>query len=169
VRLRSVEMEDAERYFPWINDPDVTEHLQLRYPISRASQRAWTESASTSYELARFAVEVIEDGAHIGTVDLRPSRPESRCAELGIMIGDKTRWGGGYGTDTMRTVCRFGFEEMNLHRIELDVYEENERAVKVYERVGFKHSGRRREAVYQRGHYQDVILMDLLEGELVSD
>ncbi|HKS92694.1 MAG TPA: GNAT family protein, partial [Tepidiformaceae bacterium] len=71
-----------------------------------------------------------------------------------------------YGTDTMRTVCRFGFEVMNLHRIELDVSERNKRAIAVYERVGFKVEARRRHARFKFGAYVDVVVMGLLEGEL---
>lgn len=92
-----------------------------------------------------------------------------RRAELGIALGDKAYWDGGYGTDTMRTLCRFGFEEMNLHRIELWVFEENVRAQHVYQKVGFTVEGRLRDAMYKAGHYQDGILMGLLEGELVRE
>ena len=105
----------------------------------------------------------------IGGVDLRPSSQENREATLGITIGDKAVWDGGYGTDTMRTICRFGFEMMNLHRIQLEVYAGNERARHVYEKVGFRLEGCRREAFFKYGRYQDVLVMGLLEGELRLD
>jgi RimJ/RimL family protein N-acetyltransferase len=92
--------------------------------------------------------------------------PENRSARLGIAIGAKARWDGGYGTDAMRVLCRFGFDMMNLHRIELDVYADNLRAEHVYEKVGFRVEGRRREALYKFGRYHDVVVMGLLEGEL---
>ncbi|MBE0610648.1 MAG: GNAT family N-acetyltransferase, partial [Dehalococcoidia bacterium] len=69
-------------------------------------------------------------------------------------------------TDTMRTVCRFGFEMMNLHRIQLEVYANNARARHVYEKVGFVLEGCRRQALYKFGRYHDVLVMSLLEGEL---
>jgi RimJ/RimL family protein N-acetyltransferase len=167
IRLRAVEADDEARYHSWVNDPEVTENLTIRYPISHEGQRKWMEGATTpDYANAVFAVEALDDGALIGTAELRTRRPENRDANLGIMIGDKTRWDHGYGSDAMRTICRYGFSEMNLHRIELDVFEGNDRAVKVYERVGFKPAGRRRDAVFQRGRYQDELMMDLLEGEL---
>lgn len=170
VRLRAVEPDDEPRYHSWVNDPEVTENLTLRYPISHAAEKKWIEDAtSPNYGNAVFAIEVLADGAHIGTIELRTRRPENRDANLGIMIGDKTRWDRGYGSDAMRTICRYGFSEMNLHRIELGVFEGNDRAVKVYERVGFNPAGRRRDAVFQRGRYQDELMMDLLEGELRDD
>ena len=167
VRLRAREPEDEPLLYKWFNDPEVTEFLAMRYPLSHMQEREFIESRKVSgHDHAGFAVETLAEGQLIGGVDLLNASPENRHATLGIAIGDKTRWDGGYGTDTMRTVCRFGFEMMNLHRIELDVYAGNVRAQRVYERVGFQVEGRKRDALFKYGHYEDVIVMGLLEGEL---
>jgi RimJ/RimL family protein N-acetyltransferase len=170
VRLRAREPEDEPYLYRWFNDPEVTRHLSMRYPLSHAAEHAFIESQkSPGYAHAGFSVETLAEGELIGGVDLLNTSPENRSATLGIAIGDKTRWDGGYGTDTMRTVCRFGFEMMNLHRIALDVYDDNARARHVYEKVGFKVEGCRRQAFYKYGRYWDVIMMGLLEGELRMD
>ncbi|MEN6401563.1 MAG: GNAT family protein, partial [Armatimonadia bacterium] len=78
---------------------------------------------------------------------------------------DKEYWNGGYGTDAMLTLCGFGFNQCNLHRIQLDVFAENARAIRCYEKVGFVHEGRRREAIFRHGRYQDLIVMGLLAEE----
>jgi len=167
VRLRAREPEDEPLLYQWFNDPEVTEHLTLRYPLSHAQERAFIErSAEISFQQASFAVEALADGRLLGGVDLVRTSPENRSAILGIALGDKARWDGGYGTDTMRTACRFGFEMMNLHRIQLDVYAGNDRARHVYEKVGFKVEGCLRQAHFKFGRYVDVIVMGLLEGEL---
>ncbi len=167
VRLRAREPEDEPLLYRWFNDPEVTEHLTVRYPLSHAQERAFIEHVSAAdYREANFGVETLAEGKLIGGVSLGSSSPENRSAVLGIALGDKTYWDGGYGTDTMRTICRFGFEMMNLHRIELEVYAANERAVHVYEKVGFVAEGRRRDASYKFGRYEDVLIMGLLEGEL---
>ena len=119
VRLRAREPGDEPMLYRWFNDPEVTEHLTVRYPLSHAQERAFIESAATiSYDHASFAVETITEGRLIGGVGLEKTSPESRRGTLGIALGDKQFWNGGYGTDTMRVICRFGFESMNLHRIE---------------------------------------------------
>lgn len=167
VRLRAREASDEANYFAWINDPEVTEYLGVRYPASHAFEEAFlANDAGPGYANAGFSVETLEACRHIGSVSLRASAPESRSATLGIFIGDKQYWGGGYGTDTMRVVCRFGFEMMGLHRIELDVYAENRRALRVYEKVGFSVEVCHREAHYKHGRRLDLITMGLLEGEL---
>jgi len=168
IRLRAREPEDEPLLYQWFNDPEVTQHLTIRYPLSHAEERAFIErTGEINYGFASFGVETLADGKLIGGVGLERTSPENRSAVLGIALGDKTYWDSGYGTDTMRTICRFGFEMMNLHRIELDVFEPNRRAQAVYERVGFKVEGRRRDARFKFGAYADVVVMGLLEGELI--
>ena len=84
---------------------------------------------------------------------------------MGIVIGDKAQWGKGYGTDTMRTLVGWGFGELNLHRIALQVYDDNARAVHCYEKVGFKTEGRLRESNFHNGRYRDTLIMALLRAE----
>lgn len=167
VRLRAREPGDEPLLYRWFNDPEVTEHLTVRYPLSHAQEKAFIEGAAVSYDRATFGVETIAEGKLIGGVSLEQASPENRRATLGIALGDKQFWNGGYGTDTMRVVCRFGFESMNLHRIDLEVYGTNARARRVYEKVGFRQEGVLREAVYKYGRYEDIVHMGLLEGELV--
>jgi len=167
IRLRAREPEDEPLLHKYFNDPEVTEHLALRYPLSHRGEREFIERFSTvSYSRASFAIETLAEGRMIGGCGLEETSPDNRTAELGIAIGDKDFWGGGYGTDTMRTLCRFGFDMMALHRIYLYVYAGNERARHVYEKLGFQLEVTRREALYRRGKYHDIHLMGLLEGEL---
>ncbi|MBK6317992.1 MAG: GNAT family N-acetyltransferase [Dehalococcoidia bacterium] len=166
IRLRAREPEDEPSLHEWFNDPEVTEHLALRYPLSHRTEREFIESVSdVGYARASFAVET-HDGRMIGGCGLENPSAENRTAVLGIAIGDKHFWDGGFGTDTMRVLCRFGFEMMNLHRIQLDVYGGNLRAIHVYEKVGFRREATKRQAVYKLGRYHHIHIMGLLEGEL---
>lgn len=169
IRLRAKEPEDEPSFYRWINDHEVIEYLNARYPFSHAQEREWiAATAAPGYARAAFAVETLADRTLIGHCDLVGTSPEHRSAILGIMIGEKSCWDGGYGTDTMRTLCRFGFEEMNLHRIQMEVIAGNDRALHVYKKIGFKVEGTRREAHFRHGAYRDSIVMGLLEGELRS-
>ena len=168
IRLRAREPEEEPLLHRWFNDPEVTEFLSIRYPLSHQQERDFLARVSTiSFDHASFSIVTKDDGRLIGGCGFERTSPENRSAILGIAIGDKTCWNGGYGTDAMRTLCRFGFEHMNLHRIELDVYAGNERALHVYEKVGFRVEGRRRDALFKYGRYHDIVAMGLLEGELV--
>jgi len=168
VRLRAREPEDEPYYHRWINDPEVSRYLAARYPFSHAQEREFI-ATPPGYSHFVAAVVTLAEGRLIGDVELRHVQPENRSAELGIMIGEREYRGRGYGTDTMRTLCRFAFEQMNLHRIELFVFADHQQAISVYERVGFRVEGRRRDAIYKHGRYHDMLVMGLLEGELRLD
>jgi RimJ/RimL family protein N-acetyltransferase len=166
VRLRAIEPEDAERAHRWINDREVTRTLMARYPYSLAFEKEWADGASkeNGFGETRFAIDT-KDGVHIGVCGLHRGRPEDRNCELGIMIGEKDYWSQGYGTDTMLTAVRFAFDQMNMHKVTLGVFEFNDRAQAVYKKCGFVVEGRRREEYYQDGRYWDVIWMSVLDRE----
>jgi RimJ/RimL family protein N-acetyltransferase len=86
-------------------------------------------------------------------------------AELGIVIGDRTRWGQGYGQEAVQLLLDFAFTEMNLHRIYLRVDVNNTYAIRCYENCGFVEEGRLREVVYHRGHFEDQLIMSVLRSE----
>ena len=74
----------------------------------------------------------------------------------------------GYGTEAMRTMCRYGFEELNLNRIWLRVYDTNPRARKAYEKAGFVYEGTFRQAEYKHGRYIDVHVMSILKSDWIK-
>ena len=105
-----------------------------------AESRAGTEAFLSSARLPNTSfVFLIETPGGRTRRRLQPRRGQARArtASLGIWI-DEERWNEGLGTDAVRTLCRFGFREMNLRRIELHVYDFNERGVRAYEKVGFR-------------------------------
>ncbi len=167
VNLRAPELSDLERDFTWINDGEVTRFLNARYPMSLAAEEAWLRELVTktmSHEHVTFAIET-KDGRHIGNTDLMDVSAENRCATLGIMIGDKAYWSKGYGTDAIRTLSRFGFEEMNLHRIQLTVDARNVRAQACYRKCGFVEETRLRQHRYAQGAFHDTLWMGVLREE----
>jgi RimJ/RimL family protein N-acetyltransferase len=65
----------------------------------------------------------------------------------------------------MTLLLKHGFEILNLNRIMLQVYEDNPRAIRCYEKVGYKHEGRLRQARYWNGEYLDILIMSVLKEE----
>lgn len=167
VNLRAHEVADADAIFRWINDREVARFLKARYPQSRAFEEGWmAERASMQLSLSRvsFAIET-KDGTHIGNIGLHGGSAEDRSASLGMMIGEKDYHSKGYGSDALMTLLRFAFEEMNLNRVSLDVYEFNAPGLAAYRKCGFTEEGRRRRAMYQGGAYHDVVAMAILRHE----
>ncbi|HJM89217.1 MAG TPA: GNAT family protein [Dehalococcoidia bacterium] len=167
IRLRAVERSDTRRAWEFINDREVVEHLGIRYPATMKSEEEWSEkaAAANSYAESQFAIELAESGEYIGNCGLHRVSYEDRSAEVGIVIGAKEQWGKGYGTDALRTLVFFGFRDLNLRRIALDVDANHPAAIKSYERVGFQHEGRRRAEHWLRGQAIDFLAMSILRAE----
>lgn len=167
VALRPIEPEDADTFWRWHRDPDVTRWLAHDYEESLAQIRnRFTARPVNSYSSAAFAVEALADNTLIGAATLRDATPETALAELDVYLGEERYRGHGYGTDAMRTICRYGFEDMRLHSIRLWVVADNDAAIRTYQKVGFRTDGRARDAFRRDGRYRDMLLMSLLEGEL---
>jgi RimJ/RimL family protein N-acetyltransferase len=170
VNLRPSELSDAERYHAWLNDREVTRYLSMRYQISLLAEEAFLRDRASSpmaYGNLHFAIET-KDGTHIGSIDFHETSPEDRKARLGIIIGEKAYWSRGYGTDAILTLLRFGFDEMNLHRIDLRVDAQNERARACYRKCGMVEEVRLRQERYARGAYDDQFVMGILRDEFYA-
>jgi len=168
VSLRAIEEEDLEDCWRWINEPEVVRNLMLRYPVSRLAERDFIERATKPGPNDKvFAIDTLE-GLYIGNCGLHGISWEDRRAIFGIFIGECAQWDKGYGTDATRTLVRYGFEEMNLKRIGLQVFADNERAIRCYEKVGFVREGVLRQYRYRGGAYMDTVVMSVLREEYLA-
>jgi len=168
TRLRRIERADIPTFVRWFGDPQVREFLTLYCPISTAEEEQWFERQLEDKSTEMFAIETAE-GVHIGNISLHRIHWQYRHAELGIVIGERDYWSQGYGSDAIRTLLRLVFEEMNLHRIYLRVRDDNARGLRAYEKCGFRHEGRLREAIYSNGQYYDEVWMGVLKREFQED
>lgn len=157
VRLRAVERVDLPRFVRWINDDEVTDHPILEGPMSMEQKEGWYRTLLDS-ETRVFSIESLE-GELIGNIGLLSIDWINRKVLIGIMIGEKDYWGRGYGTDAIRLTLRYMFDELNMTRVELDVDSMNSRAIRCYERCGFRREGLNRKHRFKRGEYRDNIYM----------
>jgi RimJ/RimL family protein N-acetyltransferase len=112
-----------------------------------------------------FAIHALADDRLIGFISLEDIDWTNRDAYVAIGIGEPEYWGKGYGTDAMRLMLRYGFTELNLHRISLTVFEYNPRGIRSYEKCGFKHEGRTREFILRDGKRWDMLHMGILRAD----
>jgi len=171
VRLRAVEHDDVKYFFEWVNDPEVTRGLAMYLPMSMSDEENWFASlAKRDQKEKPLAIEIRKGKTWklIGDCGVFDFDAVNSCAELGILIGDKSEWNKGYGSEVMSLLVRHCFETLNLNRAFLRVYTDNIRAVRSYEKAGFILEGRLREAVYKFGKYDDVLIMSVLRSEWMS-
>lgn len=168
IRLRAPERSDIPRFVNWLNDPEVRAGLLVSLPLSTADEEGWFEAMlKRPLEEHPMTIEVRQgdDWLPVGNCGFHNVDWRCRAAEVGIFIGEKSLWNRGYGTEVMRLLLKHGFHTLNLNRIALDVYETNPRAIRSYEKAGFVHEGRRRQAMYKDGRYVDILQMSVLRSE----
>jgi len=166
VYLRTIVQADLNQsYLDWFNDSEVTHHMvKGAFPQHIEQQKVYFENVIVSHDHLVLAIICNDEQVHIGNVGLHHIDPVHRYAELGIIIGDKRYWGKGYGAEAIRLICQHGFNQLNLHRIELGVLGCHAAAIRSYEKIGFQHEGIRRKQIFKNGQYEDVVLMGILQG-----
>jgi RimJ/RimL family protein N-acetyltransferase len=168
ITLRGLELTDAAEITQHYNDWEVRQFLMSITPLSHEEE---DNRIRQTWELRRkgtiyvFGIELNNPQLLIGLCGLEGVSSIHRRAELGIVIFNKSYWGKGLGTEAIRLILHYGFNLLNLHSIWLAVFEDNTRAQRVYEKVGFKPAGRRRQAVFRNGRYIDMYLYDILAEE----
>jgi RimJ/RimL family protein N-acetyltransferase len=171
VRLRALRADDLDAHVRWRNDPEVVHWATGGDPLFGPVTR---EAVAHFYEArlrddprvqATFTVEDLADGRAIGMVDYRDLDPFTGCATVGITIGERDRWGGGYGSEALHLLLGHLFGPLRLHRIDLDTWSGNERALRAFRTAGFVEEGRRRASVRVGDEWYDRVLFGLLREE----
>ncbi len=166
VRLWAVERHDLLKNYQWANDRELIRLAGMNpLPKSVWEIERWYENSTTSPNTQIFAIKSL-DGEYLGNCELSDMEVRVGRAEVGIIIGEKVSWGAGIGSDAVHTLCKFAFQELRLHRLEARVLEHNERARRIFTKVGFKVEGTERSSHYAEGKWWDITMLGLLENEL---
>ena len=164
IYLSPKNIEDVEIFTEWMNDFYVTDYTgRSHQTMALQEEKQYLENVQK--DKSTFAIIDLETDKIIGTVGLHSVDNINRTATLGIFIGNRDYWNKGYGTEAVQLILDFGFNYLNLNNIELALMEFNERALKCYQKCGFKEIGKRRKCKFINGKYYDSIHMDILAEE----
>jgi RimJ/RimL family protein N-acetyltransferase len=159
----------AEAFTRWNRDSEYLrllddEPAQLH---SVKGNQEWLEKEFETGDKLKFffTIHTLDDDRMIGFTGLWIEDWNHRHAWVGIGLGEREYWGRGYGTDAMRLTVRYAFDELDLQRVSLSVFEYNPRAIRSYEKAGFEHEGRLRQTVLRDGRRWDLVLMGILRED----
>lgn len=170
VVLRKPEPEDLEALYVQKNSADVRASLGgFSTGYAMADLRQWLEVHRARVDEVLWVIAEVGTDRCLGHVGLYRIDYRIRSAEFAVMLGDPAFRGRGIGRDCARFMIDYGFLELNLNRIDLSVLATNERAIRLYERLGFLHEGRLREAQFRDGQYMDVLHMSILARDYAAE
>lgn len=165
VRLAAIDPEkSASLWSRWAQNSEYLRLQDLDPAVihSPKAVRDWIEKHIDDFLAYEFEIHTLSDDQVIGSTGLDGNMKFHADAFVGIGIGEPEFWGQGYGTEAMSLILRYAFMELNLRRVSLDVFEYNPRAVRSYEKAGFKHEGRLRGALLREGKRWDLLYMGIL-------
>ena len=165
VYLRSLNGEDLELYYQLLGNPETkrltgTQPFFTKEQIARYIGDKWQDSSGVLLLIALQDSDKV-----IGEVAFTDINRMNRNANIRISIDQAEHQGKGYGQEAMLLMLDYGFGVQNLHRIDLEVFTYNPRAIHVYEKLGFVREGVRRHTLFYNHQYHDTMLMSMLEHE----
>lgn len=169
-RLREIDREDMMIINSWRSSKELIDHLgaPFRY-INKEVDFKWFENYMQNRGTNIRCSILNEEEQVLGLVSLTNIDRMNQTAVFHIMIGDSTHRDKGIGSYATNEILRHAFYDMNLNRVELTVLESNNRAIALYEKLGFKKEGIKRDAVYKNGEFVNMIFMAILKSEYKNE
>ena len=169
IYLRGLTKEDCQQdYLCMVNDVEILSFIEGigYYPLSSGDLEKYIES-NDNYSNLLLGIFENNSNKHVGNIHLSQIKPYHNNCMLGIVLS-KDFTGKGYAFEAVNLVTKHAFETMNIHRIQINVIERNDRAVNLYERAGAVKEGRLREAFYYQNKYHDILIYSVLKDEYFS-
>jgi len=170
VRLSAVDEDEfAKALALWNRDSEFVRLLNsgIARVLSQEKEKEWIEKIQKEQTVSDyfFDIHTLADDRLLGFVDLFVENWPARDTFVGIGIGERDFWGKGYGTDAMKLILCYAFVELNMNRVSLGVFGYNPRAIRSYEKAGFRHEGRMRSYLNKAGKRWDMLFMGILREE----
>ena len=166
IKLRPLRFEDWKKTISWRTDTDLTQMVMSQpFPITDELEKEWFESElkNKSNKSVYFGIEELSTKELIGFIFLNNFNWINRTCQLGILIGAVREQGKGYGTETMNLIIKYAFNTLNLRKITLEVIDTNDKAQRLYEKLGFKIEGRLKNHYFSEKDYHDILIYSLFD------
>lgn len=161
-----VEENVSEDYLGWMQDPLVTRYLESRDQTQTLDTlRAFVRNLNSSPRDYLFGIFLVQGDEHIGNIKIGSIREPHRSADLGLIVGRRSAWGKGYGTEAIALATRHAFEQLGLNKLWAGMYAENLGSYRAFIKAGYREVGRFRQHILFDGRYIDSILVEKCRNE----
>ncbi|WP_060535284.1 GNAT family N-acetyltransferase [Paenibacillus bovis] len=163
--LRAFTADDLDMYYPKLLNEEMRRLTGTHGLFTREGVARFIEESAADSSRIDLLIILKPEEQPIGEISLMDIDRINRNAHIRIAIFESANCGQGYGTEAMEIVLDYAFGNINLHRVELSVFSFNERAIRSYEKLGFRREGVQREVLYYDYEYHDAISMSILSHE----
>lgn len=166
VRLRKMTGDDVKDFHRWQNDMEIAPLINPFIDLQSIEDvQDNFKGMLTAEHRKNYIIEHIEDEKAIGYMGLFNINHYQKNAECYIALCENQYRGKGHGSEAMTLLMDYVFSELNLHRLSLRVFADNDHAIHMYKNLGFSQEGRLREMRYRNGTWQDSLIMSILQKE----
>ncbi|MBU9719851.1 MULTISPECIES: GNAT family N-acetyltransferase [Bacillaceae] len=172
--LRKITLNDVDDMYSYSSSNDVSRYVTWDTHDSIKDTKAFVKFAKNQYEnkkIAPWGIILKENDKFIGTIDFVWWKPVHKTAEIGYVLSQEY-WGQGLMPEAAREIIKFGFEKMDLVRIQAKCFVENVPSQRVMEKVGMTYEGTLRKSMLVKGEHRDLktysILREEFEGKSVD-
>ncbi len=162
IYLRQLTPNDvSNEYVAWMNDTEITQYLESRWsPQTFETVRTFVQAMCDSPKDFLFGMFLNTTNQHIGNIKIGNISSVHRYGDVGLIIGDKASWGKGIASEAISLVTKYGFEELNLHKLIAGMYEQNMGSYKAFIKAGYQDAGCYKAHFFCQGQYVDARLVE---------
>ena len=171
IILRAPEREDLKSFHKWQNDEEIMmlarsmpDHVKSMVSIEAEMEK---DLKGEDPEVRRYMIQEKSSGKAIGWSSIRFHTWARRYhnADVGLCIGEKDKWGKGYGTEVTKLLLEEAFEQLNLHKVGWWTFAENKASIALAKKLGFKEEGRLQEQIFFNNQFHDSVVLGLLKSQ----
>lgn len=169
IFLRPLGPDDAETIFASLSDEESMRLTGTQQSFTLEQVQAFYAKVPDADDRIDYAI-VLKDGSDlmVGEVVFNDIDFDNKSANFRIALANQKYFGKGYGSQATKLIIKHGFEVLDLHRIELEVFDFNPRAIHVYKKVGFVQEGVKRDVLLWEGKFQSAIVMSMLKSDYLK-
>ncbi len=162
IYLKLLSSDDVNvMYLNWLQDPQILQYLESRWrPHSLEDLRHYVQVMNDGLNNFMFGIFLKENDGYIGNIKIGGINHIHRYGDIGLIIGEKSVWGKGYGQEAIELATKYAFEEINLNKVIAGIYEGNIGSIKAFKKAGYREVGVLKQHRFCQGAYVDEFLFE---------
>lgn len=168
IKLRALEPTDLDFLYELENNESIWEVSNTTTPYSKFILKQYLDNAHRDiYEVKQLRLVISEKAGNrpLGFVDLFDFDPKHNKVGVGIVIFKLQDKGKGFAAQSLQLVCKYAFNHLNMHQVYANISEDNKRSLQMFEKLGFKRTGIKKDWILSAGTYKNEFLYQLLADD----